>query len=92
MIINLISPILLKYSRYYFRILYKQVAGAGFGGQLLICLLNLTLNKILALHLLQFPWKYHVFLDSLRPQIRDHTHRNSGPAALYYTAVELEKM
>ena len=24
--------------------------------------------------------KYHVFLDSLRAQIREHTHHSSGPA------------
>ena len=35
--------------------------------------------------------KYHVSLDSLRPQIQEHTHRNSVTAALYYTGVELEK-
>ena len=72
--------------------LKKQVAGAGFGGPLLICLLNLTLNKKSSLHSLQFASKYHVSLDSLWPQIREHTHRSSGPAALYYTGVELEKM
>jgi len=70
----------------------KQVAGTGFGGPLLICLLNLTLNEKSSSHSLQFVSKYHVFLDSLRPQIREHKHRNSGPEALYYTGVELEKM
>ena len=92
------------------------MAGAGFRGPLLICLLNLTLNEKLSSHSLQFvskhhvfleslraqirehthhslgPVKYHVFLDSLWPQIREHTYRNSGLAALYHTAVELEKM
>ena len=38
------------------------------------------------------PAKDHVFLDSLWLQIREHTHCNLGPVALYYTAVELEKM
>ena len=32
----------------------KQVAGAGFKGPLLICLLNLTLTTKLASHTLQF--------------------------------------
>ena len=94
----------------------KQVAGAHFRGLLLICLLNWTLNKKLSSHSLQFASKYHVFLDSLQVQIREHihhssnpanyhvfldslwlqirehTHRSLGLAALYYTAVELEKM
>ena len=56
------------------------------------CLLNLTLNKESVSHSLQFVSKYHVFLDSLRAQIRDHTHRNWGPAALYCTGVELENL
>ena len=68
------------------------MAGAGFGGPLLICFLNLTLNKKLSLHSLQFVSKYHVSLDSLWPQIREHTHCNLVIAALYYTGVELEKM
>ena len=55
------------------------------------CLLNLTLKQKLSLHSLQFASKYHVFLDWLRPQIWDHTHRNLGPVATYYTAVGLEK-
>ena len=42
--------------------IFKQVAGAGFRGPLLICLLNLTLNEKLASHTLQFVSKYHVFL------------------------------
>ena len=70
----------------------KQVAGAGFGGPLLICLLSLTFNKKSSLHSLQFALKYHVSLDSLRPQIREHTYRNLVTAALYYAGVELEKM
>ena len=68
------------------------MAGAGFGGPLLISLLNLTLNEKLSLHSLQFVSKYHVFLDSLRLQIWEHTHRNLGPAALYYTEFGLENM
>ena len=41
--------------------------------------------------MLQFMSKYHVFLNSLRVQILDHTHHSSGPAAIHYTAVGLEK-
>ena len=67
------------------------MAGAGFGGLLLICLLNLTLNKKSSSHSLQFVSKYHVFLDSLRAQIREYTYHNSVTAALYYAGVELEK-
>ncbi len=70
----------------------KQVAGAGFGGPLLIYLLYLTHNKKLSSHSLQFLLKYHVFLYLLRAQIRDHTHHNSGPVAIYYTIVESEKI
>ena len=55
------------------------------------CLLNLILNNKLSSHSLQFVSKYHVFLDSLKPQIWVHTHHNSGPASLYHNAVELEK-
>ena len=69
----------------------KQVAGAGFGGPLLICLLNLTLNEKLSLHSLQLASNYHVSLDSLRPQIWEHTYHNSVTAALYYDREELEK-
>ena len=57
----------------------KQVAGAGFGGPFLICLLNLTLSEKLSSHSLQFVWKNHVFLDSLWVQIREHTYHSSGP-------------
>ena len=67
------------------------MAGASFWGPLLICLLNLTLNEKLSLHLLQFVLKDHVSFDSLWPQIREHTYRNSVMAALYYAEVELEK-
>ena len=56
------------------------------------CLLNLTLNKKLSSQSLQFASKYHVFLDLLQLQIRDHTHHNLGLVTLYYTAVELENM
>ena len=58
----------------------------------LICLLNLTLNEKSSSYSLQFMSKSHVFLNSLRPQIWEHTHLNSVMAALYYTGVELEKM
>ena len=51
---------------------------------------NFTLNEKLSAHSLQFVSKYHVFLISLRAQIRDHTHRNFGEVAIYHTAVELE--
>ena len=40
-----------------------KMAGAGFRGPLLICPLNLTLNKKSASHSLQFATKYHVFLN-----------------------------
>ena len=66
------------------------MAGAGFGDPLIICLLNLTLHEKLSSHSLQFMSKNYVSLYSLWPQIRDHTHHNSGMAALYHTAVELE--
>ena len=69
-----------------------QVAGAGFRGPCLICLLNLTLKEKSSSHSLHFALKYHVFLNSLWEQIRDHTHYNSGPVVIYFTAVELEKM
>ena len=89
------------------------MAGAGFRGPLLICLLNLTLIVITFIavcievscllkftlatnsgaHTLQFgPAKYHIILDSLWLQIREHTYRNSVMAALYYNGVEFEKM
>ena len=68
------------------------MAGAGFEDPFLICPLKLALYEKLSLHLLQFVLKYHVSLDSLWPQIQDQTQCNLGPAALYYTAVELEKM
>ncbi len=41
----------------------KQVAGDSFGGPLLICYLNFTLNKKLASHTLQFVSKYHVIIN-----------------------------
>ena len=75
-----------------FQIKTIQVAGAGFRGPLLICLLYLTLNEKLSSHSLQFALKYHVFLSSLWVQIQDHTHHNSGVAAIYYSAVGLEKI
>ena len=69
-----------------------KVAGAGFGGPLLICLLNFTLKEKLSLHSLQFALKYHVSLDSLWPQIWEHKYRNSVTVALYYGGVELENL
>ena len=68
------------------------MAGAGFGGPLLIGLLNFTLNKKLSAHSLQFGSKYHVSSDSLRAQIMEHTDRNYVTAALYYVGVELENL
>ena len=48
------------------------------------CLLNLTLNKKMSSHSLQFASKYHVFLNSLWPQIWEHTHRNLSPAKYHF--------
>ena len=67
------------------------MAGAGFGYPFVICLLNLTLNEKLLLHSLQLVWNYHVSLDSLQPQIREHTYHNSMTAALYYGRVDREQ-
>ena len=67
------------------------MAGASFGGPLLLCLLNLTFNKKSLSHILQFALKYHVFLNSLQAQIWDHINCSSGLAATYHTAVGLEK-
>ena len=61
----------------------KQVAGAGFGGPLLICLLKLILYKKLLAHLLQLGSKYHVTSDSLWTQITEHTDYNYMMAALF---------
>ena len=63
------------------------MAGASFGGLLLICLLNLTLNEKSSAHSLQFVSKYHVSLDSLWPQIREHTHHSSG-LAKYHVSLD----
>ena len=63
----------------------KQVAGAGFRGPLLICLLNLTLNEKSESHTLQFV-KVSCLLK-LTLSTWDHIHRNSGLVAIYYTAV-----
>ena len=41
---------------------------------------------------MQFVSKYHVFLNSLWAQIQDQIYYSSGLAAIYYTAVGLEKM
>ena len=68
------------------------MAGAGFGGPLLICLLKFTLNEKSLAHSLQFGMKYHVYSDSLQAQIREHTDRNYVTAALYYVGVELENL
>ena len=68
------------------------MAGAGFGGPLLIGLLNFTLNKKSSAHLLQFGLKYHVSSDSLWAQIAEHMDRNYATAALYYFGVELDDL
>ena len=72
--------------------MFKQVAGAGFEGPLLICLLNFTLNEKLSAHSLQFGTKYHVYSDSLRVQITEHTEYNYMTAALYCVGEELENL
>ena len=68
------------------------MAGAGFGGPLLICLLKFTLNEKLLAHSLQFGTKYHVSSDSLWPQITEHTEYNYMMAALYYVGEDLENL
>ena len=68
------------------------MAGAGFGGPLLIRLLKFTLNKKLLAHLLQFGTKYHVYSDSLLAQITEHTEYNYVTAALYCVGEELENL
>ena len=76
-----------------FYLIGEKTSGRGrLWGLLQICRLNLTLNEKLSLHSLQFALKYHVSLDSLRPQIQEHTYRNSVTAALYYARVELENL
>ena len=60
-----------------FNIKVMQVPGASFRGP------HLTLNKKSSSHSLQFALKYHVFLNSLRPQIWEHTHRSSGLVKYY---------
>ena len=70
----------------------KQVAGAGFGGPLLICLLKFTLNKKSLAHSLQFGTKYHVYSDSLQAQITEHMEYNYVTAALYCVGEELENL
>merc|ERR1712115_667583 len=70
----------------------KQVAGAGFGGPLLICLLKFTLNEKSLAHSLQFGTKYHVYSDSLRAQNMEHTEYNYVTAALYFVGEELENL
>ena len=68
------------------------MARAGFGGPLLICHLNFTLNKKLSAHSFQFGSKYHVSSDSLLAQITEHTEYNYVTAALYYVGEELENL
>ena len=68
----------------------QQVAGASFGGLLLICLLTFTLNKKSLAYSLQFGSKYHLSLDSLRAQITEHTKYNYVTVALYYVGEKLE--
>ena len=75
-----------------YQTIIKQVARAGFGGPLLICLLKFTLNKKSLVHSLQFGTKYHVYSDSLRAQITEHTEYNYVTVALYCVGEELEKM
>ena len=75
-----------------YQLYIKQVAGAGFGGQLLICLIKFTLNKKSLAHLLQFRTKYQVYSDSLRVQITEHTEYNYVTAALYCVGEELENL
>ena len=70
----------------------KQVAGAGFGGLLLICLLKFTLNKKSLAHSLQFGTKYHVYSDSLQAQITEHTEYNYKTVALYFVGKEIENL
>ena len=72
--------------------IYKQVAGAGFGGLLLICLLNFTLNEKSLARSLQLGTKYHVYSDSLRAQITEHTEYNYVTVALYCVGEELENL
>ena len=68
------------------------MAGAGFGGPLLICLLKFTLNEKSLAHSLQFGTKYHVYSDSLRAQITNHTEYNYVMAVLYCVGEELENL
>ena len=68
------------------------MAGAGFGGPLLICLLKFTLNKKSLAHSLQFGSKYHVSSDSLWEKIMEHTDHNYVTVALHYVGVELENL
>ena len=68
------------------------MAGAGFGGPLLICLLKFTFKEKSLAYSLQFGSKYDVYSDSLRVQITEHTDRNYVMTALYYGGVELENL
>ena len=68
------------------------MAGAGFGGPILICLLKFTVNEKSLAHSLQFRTKYHVYSDSLPAQITEHTEYNYVTAALYCVEEELENL
>ena len=70
----------------------KQVARAGFGGPLLICLLKLTIYIKSIAHSLQFRLKYHASSASLWTQITEHMNRNYVTLALYYVGAELENL
>ena len=65
---------------------------AGFGGPLLIGFLKFTPNEKSFGHSLQFRTKYHVYSDSLRAQITEHTEYNYVTAALYCVGEELENL
>ena len=68
------------------------MAGAGFGGLLLICLQKFNLNEKLSAHSLQFGSKYHVSSDSLQAQIMEHTEYNYVTVAFYWVGEEFENL
>ena len=68
------------------------MAGAGFGGLLLICLLKFALKEKSLAHSLQFGTKYGVSSDSLWVQITEHTEYNFVMVALYCVMEELENL
>ena len=72
------------------QMILEQVAGAGFGGPLLICLLKLTLYKKSLAHSLQFGFKFNASSASLQTQITEHTEYNYVTVALYCVGEELE--